>query len=147
MHTIIILAAGNSSRIKNPKSKIFLKIIFYLLINKTINLAKKTHPAEIFIIIKKKDLKFFKSKKYKNIKFLFQKKPLGTGDAFKTFVKSYKGNSENFLILNGDTPFINLRDINKMLKLIKKNSIILLGFKTNKNQDLGLIKVNKKNKF
>ena len=30
-----------------------------------------------------------------------------------------------------------------MLKLIK-NSIILLGFKTNKNQDLGLIKVNKK---
>ena len=144
MHTIIILAAGNSSRIKNPKSKIFLKINGESLIDSTINLAKKTHPAEIFIIIKKKDLKFFKSKKYKNIKFLFQKKPLGTGDAFKTFVKSYKGNSENFLILNGDTPFINLRDINKMLKFIKKNSIILLGFKTNKNQDLGLIKVNKK---
>ena len=52
MHTIIILAAGNSSRIKNPKSKIFLKINGVTL-DSTINLAKKNSPAEIFIIIKK----------------------------------------------------------------------------------------------
>jgi bifunctional N-acetylglucosamine-1-phosphate-uridyltransferase/glucosamine-1-phosphate-acetyltransferase GlmU-like protein len=144
MHTAIILAAGNSSRIKNSKSKIFLKIKKNTLIDSTISLAKKTNPAEIYIVIKKKDFVYFKSKKYRNIKFLFQKKPLGTGDAFKTFINSYNGSSDNFLILYGDTPFINLEDINKMLKLINKNPIIILGFRTNKNQDLGLIKVNKK---
>lgn len=144
MHSVVILAAGNSSRIKRTKSKIFLKINKKTLIDSTIELAKKTKPKEIYVIIKRLDLKYFKFKKYKKIKFLLQKKPLGTGDAFKTFFNSYKGHSENFLILYGDTPFIKLEDINKMINSKKANPITILGFKTRKNKDLGLIKVNEK---
>ena len=63
MHSVLILAAGNSSRLKLKHSKIFLKLNNKSLIDETIKLAKKTKPRDINIVIKQKDLKKFKNKK------------------------------------------------------------------------------------
>jgi len=147
MHSVLILAAGNSSRLKLKQSKIFLKLNNKSLIDETIKLAKKTKPRDINIVIKQKDLKKFKSKKkYSGINFYFQKKSLGTGHAVKSFLKVKKKNVLNkVLILYADTPFIRLVKINEMIKKSTNFDLVLLGFHTKKNKGLGLIKFDKKN--
>ena len=83
--TIIVPAAGKSSRFKNKKSKILYtykkKIILEHIIDKCLVFSKN-----ILIISNRKNLKKIKSiikRKYKkfNIKILIQEKPLGMGDA------------------------------------------------------------------
>jgi len=147
MHSVLILAAGNSSRLKLKKSKIFLELKKESLIDRTIKLAKKTKPLDINIIIKQKDLKNFKNKKkYSKIYFFIQKKALGTGDAVKSFLKAKKINLDKIMILYADTPLIKLKKLNEMIKKSLKFDLVLLGFHTKKNNDLGLIKINPKNR-
>ena len=147
MHSVLILAAGNSSRLKLKKSKIFLKLNNNSLIDQTIKLAKKTKPRDINIVIKQTDFKKFRyKKKYSGINFYFQKKPLGTGHAVMGFLKAKKKNVLNkVLILYADTPFLKLIKINEMIKKSTNFDLVLLGFHTKKNKGLGLIKFDKKN--
>ena len=112
---VLILAGGKGSRLKGKIPKLLLKIKNKTLIDHSINLAKKIKPNKIYIIINEKLL--FLKNKHKNCEFIIQKEPLGTGHAAKLLIKKKNLKLNNLLILLGDTPFISLKDVNK----IKKN--------------------------
>ncbi len=134
----IILAGGNSTRIKSKKSKVLLKIKNKTLLQTSVCLAKKF--SEKVNIVINRSLIFLK-KQNKNYSFFLQKNSLGTGHAVKEFFKHKRFNKRNlFMILYADTPFILKTDIKKMLVKIEHFDLVILGFKTNSNIGCGLIK-------
>ncbi|MDC3053355.1 NTP transferase domain-containing protein [Candidatus Pelagibacter sp.] len=139
---ILILAGGKSSRFKKKKPKLLFKIKNKKLIDHSINLARKIKPRKIFVIINNR-LNFLK-RKNKDCVFLIQKKPLGTGHAVRIYLK-HKKRTDNLLVLLGDTPFIRLEDINKIIKKMYLNDLVVFGFKSKKNHSYGLIKIDKHN--
>lgn len=134
----IILAGGNSTRIKSKKSKVLLKIKNKTLLQTSICLAKN-FSKKINIIINR-SLIFLKEQN-KSYSFFLQKNSLGTGHAVKEFFKHKRFSKRHlFMILYADTPFILKTDIKKMLIKIEHFDLVILGFKTNSNIGCGLIK-------
>ena len=139
---VVILAAGKGSRFKSKTPKILIKIKSKTLIEHSISLAKKINPKNIYLILNPK-LSFLEKKL--NCKFFYQNRPLGTGHAIKLFLKKHN-NLNKLLILNADTPFINLNAANKIIEKLNLFDLVLSGFITKKNKSYGLIKRNKENK-
>ncbi len=139
---IVILAAGKGSRFKSKTPKILIKVKSKTLIEHSISLAKKINPKNIYLILSPK-LSFLEKKL--NCKFFYQNRPLGTGHAIKLFLKKHN-NLNKLLILNADTPFINLNAANKIIEKLNLFDLVLSGFITKKNKSYGLIKRNKENK-
>lgn len=139
---IVILAAGKGSRFKSKTPKILIKIKSKTLIEHSISLAKKINPKNIYLILNPK-LSFLEKKL--RCKFFYQNRPLGTGHAIKLFLKKHN-NLNKLLILNADTPFINLDTANKIIEKLNSFDLVLSGFITKKNKSYGLIKKNKENK-
>lgn len=113
----IILAAGESSRFWpiNQKHKSLFKIMNKPLICRTLESLKIAGIKEIIVVQKQKrdvenELKQCDLPQVK-IKYVLQKKALGTGNALKAAEKHLK---DRFLVLNGDD-FYETEDIKKCL--------------------------------
>jgi len=139
---ILILAGGNSKRLKHKKLKVLLKIKNQTLIDITIKLAKK-FSENIFIVINKKLI--YLKKNFLKLNFFIQKKALGTGHAVRELFNKNKFKKNNiFLVLYADTPFISKIDIKKMIKKSKTFDVVILGFISKNNKSCGLIQKNEK---
>lgn len=143
----VILAAGQSKRFwpLNLQHKGLFKIMGRPLIFYTIENLKKAGIKKIIIVQNsKKDiektLQFYNLKNSK-LKYIIQKKPLGTGDAIKR-TKNFVG--DKFLVLNGDD-FYSARDIKKCLK--KKLCILLKKVQNPQNFGQVLVQKNKVKKI
>lgn len=145
MYQAVILAAGESSRFRPLNQR--HKSLFYLmgrpLIWWTLRGIEKAKINDVIIIQSPKrdieeELKNFRFINLK-IKFLIQKKPLGSGNALWQ-ARDYL--NDNFFVLNGDV--INSQEIlNLMLKKFKKEKTkaILAGQKTKTPQIFGMMKL------
>lgn len=144
MYPAVILAAGESSRFwpLNQKHKSLIYLMGKPIIWWCLQGIKKAGVKKVFIVqspkkdveeeLKKFDLEFLK------VKFLIQKKPLGTGNALwqaRNFLKS------PFFVLNGDVvcSFDILKEIEKKVKKEKKP--ILAGQKTKTPHLFGMMKL------
>lgn len=134
---IVILAAGKGSRMNTKVTKLLNKVKGKTLIDTIINKCKRINPKKINVIINNK-LNFLK-KKYKDIRFISQNNPKGTGQALKIFYKNKINKNKYIIILCGDAPLIKIQDIIKVYKKLKKNSVVILGAKINKNLSKGII--------
>jgi len=141
----VILAAGLSSRFwpLNKRHKSLTKIMGKPLIWYSLDGLKKTKIKEVIIVQSdKKDVEA-ELKKYKlvnlKIKYLIQKRALGTGNALfqtKNFLK------DKFLVLNGDV--VNSQElIKEMLQKFnkQKSKAVLLGQKTKTPWLFGMMKL------
>ena len=141
----VILAAGESSRFwpLGRQHKSLIKIMGKPLIWYTLDGLRKSKIKEIIIVQShKKDIEV-ELKKYKlgnlKMKYLIQKKPLGSGNALwqaRNFLK------DNFLVLNGDV--VNSQElIGEILKKFnkEKSKAILLGQKTETPELFGMMKL------
>tara|TARA_Y100000591_G_C21838707_1_gene704244 strand:+ start:2131 stop:2841 length:711 start_codon:yes stop_codon:yes gene_type:complete len=140
---ILILAAGKGSRLKSKTPKIFLKLKSKTLLEHSISFAKKLNPKDIFVIT---NPKYKYLDKIYNCKFLFQKKPLGTGHAVKIFLKK-NHSAKKLLILYADTPLISLNAAKKVVKKLNYSDVVLTTFRSKKNLSMGLVKINSKKKI
>ena len=148
---VVILAAGESSRFwpLNIRHKSLIKIMGKPLIWYTIDGLRKAGIKKIIIVEgPKKDvereLKTCSGPKQNfwcGVKFLIQKKPLGSGNALweaRDYLK------DNFFVLNADV--LNSEEIlNLMTKKFKKSKAkaILVGQKTKTPQIFGMMKLKK----
>jgi len=137
--TTVILAAGNSSRFKHNKSKIFQDLSGLSIIEHVYNVAKNVSEKNVIFVCNKNNILELK-KKFTNAKFVVQRKQQGTGDAILT-AKKYLRN-KNVLILFGDVPLITISSIKKLIKNYNRNNSFgsMLAFNTNNPYGYGRVK-------
>lgn len=138
----IILAAGESSRFwpLNSKHKSLFKIMGRSLIWYAVQNLKKAGINDIIIVQgPKKEIEKELKNAQANVRFVVQKKPIGTGDAIYQAKKFIKG---SFLVV-GPHKLDLYKYLSGLLQKNKKNSkgIILVGVKTSSPWDYGVLKL------
>ena len=140
MITAILLAAGQSKRLKNENKliKLFKK---KLLINHILSSLIKSKVNKIIIVLGFEHLKIkTKLLKSKKINFVINKNyKKGMSSSIKTGLKKLSKNSQGFLIVLGDMPNITQTTINKICLSITKSDkeIILPKFKNITGNPIG----------
>jgi len=132
----IILAGGLGKRMKSKYPKVLFKVRGFPMIVRTINNAILLKSEMIIIVVSpnSKDLIEKTIKKYvqhKNIYYVIQEKPLGTGDALKSCVPYLEeiDPREKILILNADMPLLSFFTLNTFSRWKNKNDARILAMK------------------
>lgn len=122
----IILAAGQSKRMKSKISKVFHPLCGQRVIDYVLDLVTTLDIQETVLVINP-DMKH--EKWPSTLELAIQDPPRGTGDAVKWALPSL-GYADNVLILFGDTPLITKRTIEKMYEVQGGDVVItLLGMR------------------
>ena len=143
MITAILLAAGQSKRLKNENKliKLFKK---KLLINYILSSLIKSKVNKIIIVLGFEQLKVKKKLlKSKKIKFVINKNyKKGISSSIKTGLRSLSKRNKGFLIVQADMPNITKTTINKIILLINKSpkEIFLPRFKNRAGNPIGFKK-------
>ena len=143
MITAILLAAGQSKRLKNENKliKLFKK---KLLINYILSSLIKSKVNKIIIVLGFEHLKVKKKLlKSKKIKFVINKNyKKGISSSIKTGLRSLSKRNKGFLIVQADMPNITKTTINKIILLINKSrkEIFLPRFKNRVGNPIGFKK-------
>ena len=143
MITAILLAAGQSKRLKNENKliKLFKK---KLLINHILSSLIKSKVNKIIIVLGFEHLKVKKKLlKSKKIKFVINKNyKKGISSSIKTGLRNLSKDNKGFLIVQGDMPNITKTTINKIILLINKSrkEIFLPRFKNRVGNPIGFKK-------
>ena len=126
----IILAAGKGSRLNSYVPKPFQLLGGDYLLNHVIHTMKLSGLKEIYVVISPEISSMDSLSDYdKDIKFIIQKEPKGTGDALKTAVNYIDMNSI-ILVAPCDVPLVNSKTVKAMLDSMKKNTVssnVLVG--------------------
>ncbi len=107
--TAVILAAGNSTRMKYSITKVLRRVSGRAILEHVIESCLGNGINDIVIVAGKNypELNNFIQEKYRNIikpRFVLQKRQLGTANAVKVVLQSKVRLKDNILILNGDVP-------------------------------------------
>ncbi len=143
---IIILAAGFGTRMKSKKPKILHEISGFPMIYYSIKEAKKiTNDIKIVLYHEANLIKNEISKYFNDITYIIQdvKNFPGTAGALKDIIFD----KEKILILNGDMPLIQAKELKKFISL--DNDIVMSIIKLNNSKGYGrvVIKNNKVEKI
>ena len=135
---ILILAAGKGTRMNSNLPKVLHELNSKSMLEHVLDQSRSIKPKKIFILINK-SMTFVK-KMFPKESFLIQEPQLGTGHALKVFLNKVKiKKNEKLLVLYGDNPLIS-RDLILLIRnKIKKNNLVILGFKKNNNKSYGII--------
>ena len=140
---ILILAAGKGTRMNSKLPKVLHKLNEKTMLEHVLDQSKLLKPKKVFILINKQMT--FVKKLFPKENFLTQQPQLGTGHAVQTFLNKVKiKKSEKLLVLYGDNPLVESKDIQLMYDKIKKSNLVLLGFKKKDNKSYGIIVHNNK---
>ncbi len=140
---IIVLAAGQGTRMKSEKPKILHVLggqpaLYYVL-----SLSEKFQPTQMILVVSP-SLKEIQTPFQHHI--AIQHSPQGTGDAVKCALP-YLNSSEHVLVLYGDTPLIQKETLEKMLTLsseIPETAVIVLGMNLEQPGNYGRLILNEK---
>lgn len=134
-NSVIILAAGDGSRLKSSVPKIFHKVGELSLIGHVLRLAHNISD-DIAVVIKQSYVNYNFEFGH-NIKKAIQPVPLGTGDAVKFGFSIINQDSDWCFILYGDIPLISLEAMQSMVKLQNTGVSVLILAMRSENPSLG----------
>ena len=139
--TTVILAAGNSTRFKASKSKLVYPLCGLPIVSHIFNIAKKISGKNILVVSNEKNKEELKLI-LNTSKLVVQKKQKGTADAIEQVKKYVK--SKNILILFGDTPLVEVKDIRKLVSKFRKSKAkaSLIAFNTSEPHGYGRLLLN-----
>lgn len=122
----VILAAGQSKRMKSKTSKVFHSLCGRRIIDYVLDLVESLDIQEKVVVINPE----MKHEPWPtDVELTLQDPPLGTGDAVKRALPAL-GYADSILILFGDTPLITKDTIKKMFEVQSQDvPIILLGMR------------------
>lgn len=118
--TFIILAAGKASRF-GGRSKVLQDLCGKRVLDLVIEIAG---DDEVVLVGNEIVVKTYEPKK----RVVFQEKATGNGDAFLLGLCAVEGKGP-IVVLMGDSPLILREDINKALKLLANNEVVIGKFK------------------
>jgi len=147
---VLILAAGESKRMKSNHSKVCMKVAGKPMIDWVLNTSLSLEPKSIGVVLGHKMEEVKKTIKEFPVETFVQKKLLGTADA----VKSAKSLLERFqdgdvLILYGDVPLISKDTLMNLITkhLEENNSVTILSAQVDDPEGYGRIIRDKQGKF
>jgi bifunctional UDP-N-acetylglucosamine pyrophosphorylase/glucosamine-1-phosphate N-acetyltransferase len=116
--SIIILAAGRGTRMKNALPKVLNELSGKTLLDHIITTAQQLSPEKIYIVIghEADQIKHYFKDKYSNLNWVIQQDLLGTADAVKQVLPHFKksSDSDKALILYGDMPLVSSEILQKL---------------------------------
>ncbi len=115
---ILILAAGQGTRMKSARSKVMHEIAGLPMIGHVIQTAESLKPHCITVVTSPKQDEV--TQFVKPHKTATQKKQLGTADAVKAGLESLKEKNGTLLVLYGDGPLYTKNTLTKFLKDFEK---------------------------
>jgi bifunctional UDP-N-acetylglucosamine pyrophosphorylase/glucosamine-1-phosphate N-acetyltransferase len=136
---VIILAAGLGKRLGGDLPKVLAEVWGKSLISYVLDSVAHLSPAEIVIVTgHKRELVESEVQKHhlaKSVKFAFQEKQCGTGDAARVGFKALNDFKGNVVILYGDMPLVTSSTLQKIVKAVDEQKATL-GLVTTFNERL-----------
>lgn len=114
MTTIVILAAGQGTRMKTTLPKVLHELGGKAIVHHVIDTASHLNPNQIIVVLAP-NMDADAIKGGRNIDIAIQNKALGTGDAVKAAMTHIKNPSDDVLILCADTPLVEEQALQQLL--------------------------------
>ncbi len=124
----IIMAAGKGTRMKSDLPKVLHQLAGKPLVHHVIDLANSVGSERTLLIISHEKEMVIEATRDKNVEWVVQEKPRGTGDAVKSCADAMKGFNGDVLILSGDVPLLNGKTIQEAYKLHKSTESVATVF-------------------
>ena len=144
---IIILAAGQGTRMKSVLPKVLHELSGRALLDHVISTVQLLSHQNIYVVIgyEAEQIKNYFKDKFKNINWIIQENLLGTGDAVKQALPYLKNADNRALILYGDMPLISSKTLQNLIAHTKQDQLGLITTHTNNPFGFGRIIRDKNN--
>jgi bifunctional UDP-N-acetylglucosamine pyrophosphorylase/glucosamine-1-phosphate N-acetyltransferase len=128
----LILAGGQSRRMKSPLSKVLHRVAGRPLIHYPVAAARAAGAASVVVIAAPKDrdvLESYLAHAFGRevVRVVVQDPPRGTGDAARVGVAALDASVQRTLILSGDVPLIAREEVERLAAALSKDSPLVLG--------------------
>lgn len=145
--SVIILAAGNGTRMKSKLTKVLHKVAGREMINMVIDSTSKINPEEICLVVSNSNRDAIKQAVADahphinglkdKLTFATQEEKNGTGGAVKVAIPQMRKESDYVIVLCGDVPLIRTETLEELENKIENKSrsdedlsVVVLGFNT-----------------
>src|SRR5690606_22989533 len=128
----LILAGGQSRRMKSPLSKILHRVAGRPLIHYPVAAARAAGAATVVVIAAPRDRQTVESYLVgafgrEAIRVVVQDPPRGTGDAARVGLAALDASARRALILSGDVPLIAREDVERLAQALAGENALVLG--------------------
>lgn len=128
----LILAGGQSRRMKSPLSKILHRVAGRPLIHYPVAAARAAGAGRVVVIAAPKDRETVEGYLVGafgrgSIRVVVQNPPRGTGDAARVGLAALDGSAQRTLILSGDVPLIAREDVERLAAALSSQTPLVLG--------------------
>ncbi len=135
MVAVIILAAGQSKRMKSATSKVLHPLGGKPVIEHVLNTVQSLNPDQVFVVTSP-DLK--DNPLFQNVTVAVQENPKGTADAVKTVLPHLKAGIQDVIIMCGDTPLLQAATLKSLCDLTADLNLIAMPIR-NKDDSYGRV--------
>lgn len=136
----IILAAGNSTRMRSNLSKILHKVANLPMICHVIHKLRALDDNEIIVVLQPKaeQAKTIITNFVNSVKFVEQKEALGTAHALKSALENITKTYDDIIVCFGDTPLIEPNDLLRARACLANGAdLVVFGFIAQNPQNYG----------
>ena len=124
---IIILAAGNSTRLKSRLTKVLHPIAGLPMIDYVLKASRALRPQEIVLVLGNDREKIIEHlKDQKDLSYAHQQERLGTAHATQIALQKLKMKQGQVLILSGDVPGLRVSTLKRLLKFQPQSPLALV---------------------
>lgn len=141
MLSVIVLAAGQGTRMVSATPKILHPIGGKPIVHHVLDTALKLNPKEVVVVVSP-HLQEASVAENRPIKVAIQEEPRGTGDAVRAGLEQLGQSEGNVLILCGDVPLIQEEELRALLcqrQSHPKDSITVVGMRLDNPRQYGRI--------
>ena len=126
---VVILAAGEGTRMKSETPKSLHLLCSKPLISWVLSSVKKLNPTKVVVVVGNKAEEVKKALEKEKVFFVEQKHQLGSGDALKSARKELGSFNGNILVLCADTPLVSVETLKGLFRhhLISQNMSTILS--------------------
>jgi len=125
----VILAAGRGTRMKSRTPKVLFDVCGRSMLAHAVDAAGGVNPSAIVIVVghgREEVMNAFADHNNKNLEFVTQDPPRGTGDAVKVAMKSVPASADVVLVTYADMPCLTSETLQKLIDKLPPGGVTLL---------------------
>ena len=123
--SVIILAAGNGTRMQSSISKVLHRLAGQTLLNHVLKSIEGVKAEEVILVLQKEHQEQIESTLSQDCLIAIQKNQKGTGDAVRSGLE-VANQANDILVLCGDMPLLSASTLSKFLGFVSKDASAVL---------------------